>query len=169
MAMKASVAVFSLFALGIAGALSNAACGGIEISFPSFDASPTLRDAGRSSFDGGTNGSNGSNGGGDDYDASWDWPAYDAGPAPVMEPDPDGGPPPATACGPDADAAPNDSGIDCPVPPSTCLDDHWARYYYGGTCGDAGVCEYQSYDMFCEPSGMPPDCYQGGCRLVVLR
>jgi hypothetical protein len=167
MAMKASVPAFSLLALGICGALSTASCGGlVDITFPAYDASPTARDGGRSSIDGGANG--GANGG-DDYDASWDWPSsYDAGPVQEPEPDPDGGPPATIACGADA-SAPDDSGVDCPLPPSVCLDDHWARYYYGGSCGDAGVCEFQSYDMYCEPSGMPHDCYQGGCRVVVLR
>jgi hypothetical protein len=163
--MKTFASVFSVVALGTAWVLSTASCGGLEIGgFPMFDASPTARDSGRALFDG-------ANAGGDyGYDASWGYSTWDAGPAPVMEPDPDGGPPPQVECGPNADAsATNDSGIDCPLPPSTCLDDHWARYYYGGTCSDAGVCEYQSYDMFCEPAPMQPDCYQGGCRVIVLR
>jgi hypothetical protein len=167
--MKKSVAASSLMALVSAWTLVTASCGGIEIGFPfAFDAgpSPFSRDAGRAA-DGGA----GAGWGGDDgYDASPDWPSTWDGTTPQQEPDPDGGPPAAIACGPDADAgAENDSGVECPLPPSVCLDDQWARYYYGGTCGDAGVCEYQYYDMFCEPSGMPHDCYQGGCRVMVLR
>jgi hypothetical protein len=84
---------------------------------------------------------------------------YDAGTAP------DGGPVPIVDCS-DASA---DGGVECPSPPSVCLDDHWMRAYYGGTCGDAGVCEFTEYTMQCPVSMTPPDCYQGGCRIVIIR
>ncbi len=71
---------------------------------------------------------------------------------------PDGGPPPTVAC----------DGGTCTLPPSTCIDDHWLRYYAGGTCKD-GLCEFRAYEMLCSPSQVPPDCYQGGCRMVIVR
>lgn len=72
---------------------------------------------------------------------------------------PDGGPPPIVAC---------DGGA-CALPPSTCIDDNWMRYYVGGSCSDAGLCEFTPVDMFCDPSGVKPDCYQGACRVVIVR
>jgi hypothetical protein len=74
---------------------------------------------------------------------------------------PDAGPPPVVACA--------DAGVACPAPPSDCLDDHTMRYFGGGTCNDAGTCDYMIFTMKCEPSPMPPDCYQGGCRVVIVR
>jgi hypothetical protein len=74
---------------------------------------------------------------------------------------PDGGPPPVVACGDAADP--------CLPPPSVCLDEHWMRYYGAGYCSDAGTCEFTGYDMLCPPSPTPPDCYQGGCRIVIVR
>lgn len=84
---------------------------------------------------------------------------YDSGTAP------DGGPAPIVDCN-DASA---DGGVECPSPPSVCLDDQWMRAYYNGTCGDAGVCDFTEYTMHCPASPTPPDCYQGGCRIVILR
>jgi hypothetical protein len=75
---------------------------------------------------------------------------------------PDGGPPPVVACA--------DADMVCTPPLSFCLDDKWLRYYSGGTCDDdAGTCSFVVNEMLCPPSGNPPDCFQGGCRMVVLR
>ncbi len=92
----------------------------------------------------------------------WDALAVDVAVGPDTGAPPDGGPPPVIACG--ADAA-----IPCPLPPSVCVDDHWLRYYYGGTCGDAGVCVYQVGEYACPPSPVQPDCLDGGCRIVIVR
>jgi hypothetical protein len=88
----------------------------------------------------------------------------DGAPADIIAPD--AGPVPPVPCG-DAGA---DASVACPIPPSECIDDHTMRYYYGGTCNaDAGVCEYLVGTMHCDPSSTPPDCYQGGCRIIVVR
>ena len=83
---------------------------------------------------------------------------------------PDGGPAPVVACGDGgADAGTGDAG-ECTLPPSVCIDDHWLRYYAGGSCNtDAGTCDFRAFEMLCGPSQTPPDCYQGGCRLVIVR
>lgn len=86
-------------------------------------------------------------------DASDPWSRRDAA-------HPDGGPAPVVAC---------DDGGACPAPPSVCLDEHWLRYYRNGTCDDAGLCRFEWDDMLCDPSPTPPDCWQGGCRVVVVR
>jgi hypothetical protein len=67
--------------------------------------------------------------------------------------------PPLIAC---------DGGL-CTLPPSQCLDDETMRYFYGASCSDAGTCDYQYTDMHCDPSAVKPDCYQGGCRVVIVR
>jgi hypothetical protein len=82
-------------------------------------------------------------------DAAWDALGVDGAPMP---------------CG-DAAAA----GGDCPLPPSTCIDEHTMRYYGASRCDDAGICEYVAFDMTCDPAPVPPDCYQGGCRVVIVR
>jgi hypothetical protein len=79
----------------------------------------------------------------------------------AIPPTPDAGPGPSPPC---ADAA-----NPCELPPSYCLDDHWLRSYTNGRCTDAGVCAFDVYDMQCFPAPVPPDCYQGGCRVVIVR
>ena len=74
---------------------------------------------------------------------------------------PDAGVPPVVACA--------EGGIACPAPPSDCLDDHTMRYFSGGMCNDGGTCDYTIITMKCDPAPMPPDCYQGGCRVVIVR
>ena len=83
-------------------------------------------------------------------------PFADAATAPI-----DAGSPPIVPC--------TDAGMTCAAPPSDCLDDQTMRYFSGGTCNDAGTCDYTIVTMKCDPSGMPPDCYQGGCRVVIVR
>jgi hypothetical protein len=56
----------------------------------------------------------------------------------------------------------------CPLRPSICIDDNTMRWY-SGSCGDSGTCEYTAHDMTCDKAPIQPDCFQGGCRLVVLR
>jgi hypothetical protein len=56
----------------------------------------------------------------------------------------------------------------CPLRPSICVDDTTMRWY-SGSCDDAGSCAYTPHDMTCDKAPIQPDCFQGGCRLVVLR
>jgi hypothetical protein len=82
----------------------------------------------------------------------------------TVDPDvsaPDGGPPPVIDC--------SDAAVSCASPPSTCIDDHWLRYYQNGRCGDGGTCLFDAHDMLCPPSPTPPDCYQGGCHTIIVR
>jgi hypothetical protein len=95
--------------------------------------------------------------GGSIFDAAWP----DRGLIDVYDPEPDGGPIPSPPC---ADAA-----VPCSIPPSECIDDHWLRSYTNGRCTDAGTCAFDVYEMKCPPSSTPPDCYQGGCRVVIVR
>jgi len=83
-------------------------------------------------------------------------PFADGSTAPI-----DAGSPPLVPC--------TDAGMMCASPPSDCLDDHTMRYFSGGTCNDAGTCDFTITTMKCDPSPMPPDCYQGGCRVVIVR
>jgi hypothetical protein len=83
-------------------------------------------------------------------------PLIDASTAPI-----DAGSPPVVAC--------TDAGVMCASPPSDCLDEHTMRYFSGGTCNDAGTCDFTVVAMKCDPSPVPPDCYQGGCRVVIVR
>lgn len=77
---------------------------------------------------------------------------------------PDGGPAPMTAC---ADASPE---LRCPLPASFCLDDHWMRYYANPQCDEStGQCQFTALDMECLSGGVPPDCFMGGCRQVLVR
>jgi hypothetical protein len=101
-------------------------------------------------------------------------PGYEGGRGPLPELEagpfdgamPDGGPGPVVPCG-DASA---DGSTACTIPPSDCLDDHTMRYYTAATCNeDAGLCEYRISTMPCPRAPMPPDCYQGGCRIVGVR
>ena len=79
---------------------------------------------------------------------------------------PDGGPAPVVACG-DGGA---DAAGECTLPPSVCIDEHWLRYYGGSaSCTDAGVCDFMAFDMLCPHADMAPDCFQGGCRIVIVR
>jgi hypothetical protein len=108
--------------------------------------------------DGGADGATGSPSAGDalaPFDGSIA-PLVDSGVA-----QPDAGPPPVVPCA--------DAGMACPTPPSECLDEHTMRYFTGGTCNGAGTCDYTSFTMKCDPSPIPPDCYQGGCRVVIVR
>jgi hypothetical protein len=73
----------------------------------------------------------------------------------------DAGSPPIVPC--------TDAGMTCASPPSDCLDEHTMRYFGGGTCNDAGTCDFMIFTMKCDPSPVPPDCYQGGCRIVIVR
>ncbi len=141
-------AAFGAFALS--SVLVGAACGGIELKNVGADAS-TAKDAGSWA---------GSDGAGDPT-----WPDTFDGSV-IDTPHPDGGPIPKSACD---DAGTSEAGVECPLPASFCIDDHWERYYYGGYCSDAGVCEFQATDIHCDSSGTPPDCYQGGCRVVIVR
>ncbi len=143
-------AAFGAFAL--ASVLISAACGGIELRNGDADASTSTGKDGASSTS--------SDGGG----APWPGDTFDG--SVIDTPHPDGGPIPKSSCD---DAGTNEAGVECPLPASFCIDDHWERYYYGGYCSDAGVCELQATDIHCEPSGTPPDCYQGGCRVVIVR
>jgi hypothetical protein len=96
-----------------------------------------------------------------------DAPGYDAWSSDAASYDashPDGGPPPVVACG-----GPNQDGGECAAPASVCIDDHWMRYYGPGKCNDAGTCDFPYSDMECGFSEVPPDCYQGGCRIVIIR
>ena len=99
-----------------------------------------------------------------DLDAT-PFPRLDGGSFPDVGGPWDAGPPPIVACA-DASTA---GGSVCPNPPSKCLDDNWLAYYYNGTCGDAGTCNYVEATMLCPSSPSPPDCYQGGCRIVLVR
>ena len=56
----------------------------------------------------------------------------------------------------------------CEYPPSTCVDDSTMRWF-SGACTDAGKCEFTPYEMHCDSSSVKPDCFQGSCRVVVLR
>jgi hypothetical protein len=109
--------------------------------------------------DGGQDGSTGSSSNGDAFAPSFDatiTPRVDADTTPI-----DAGSPPVVAC--------TDAGEMCASPPSDCLDDHTMRYFSGGTCNDAGTCDFTISTLHCDPSPMPPDCYQGGCRVVIVR
>jgi hypothetical protein len=102
--------------------------------------------------------------GGGAFDASWRLDAVVPDVSTTVDvevPRPDGGPGPDPPC---ADAA-----LPCALPPSECVDDHWLRGYTNGRCTDAGTCAFDVYEMLCPPSPMPPDCYQGGCRIVIVR
>src|SRR5215471_17961195 len=44
----------------------------------------------------------------------------------VDVPEPDGGPVPSPPCA--------DAGVECALPPSECIDDHWLRGYTNGRC-----------------------------------
>ena len=70
----------------------------------------------------------------------------------------DGASPPVGTCDPSS----------CALRESICLDDSTMRWFTS-SCSDAGACEYTPYDMTCQPSGLAPSCFQGGCRVVVLR
>lgn len=83
-------------------------------------------------------------------------PVTDASSTPI-----DAGAPPVVAC--------TDAGVMCASPPSDCLDDHTMRYFSGGICNDAGTCDFTITTMKCDPSPVAPDCYQGGCRVVIVR
>ncbi len=77
---------------------------------------------------------------------------------------PDGGPAPMFPC---ADAAPE---LRCPLPSSSCIDDHWMRYYTNPQCDEGtGQCQFTPIDLECANAGVPPDCFMGGCRSVVIR
>lgn len=96
------------------------------------------------------------------YDAAF--PTFDGGGFPI-ETDAapiDAGPQPIVACA-EGGAPP------CPSPPSECLDDHTMRFFTAGACTEAGTCDYRIQTMKCDPAPMPPDCYQGGCRIVIVR
>lgn len=56
----------------------------------------------------------------------------------------------------------------CPMQSSICVDDSTMRWF-ATSCGDAGTCEYTPYDMKCDKAPIQPDCFQGGCRLVIVR
>jgi hypothetical protein len=56
----------------------------------------------------------------------------------------------------------------CTPPPSVCIDDSTMRWY-SGECGDSGTCEFKPHDLPCDPSPTPPACFQGGCRVIVIR
>ena len=83
---------------------------------------------------------------------------------------PDGGPAPVVACGDGgADAGTGDAG-ECTLPPSVCLVDHGLLNNAGGTSNPASVtCDTRGYELLCAQSTTPPDCYQGGCRVVIVR
>ena len=77
---------------------------------------------------------------------------------------PDGGPPPTFPC---ADAAPE---LRCPLPASSCIDDHLMRYYTNPQCDDGtGQCTFTPVDLECFNAGVPPDCFMGGCRRILVR
>ncbi len=79
------------------------------------------------------------------------WP--DAAPPPF-----DAAPLPAMAC------APADPGPSCPLPPSSCLDEHYLIYYTNGSCVN-DTCTFEEQWMYCsyrcEPFLEPP--YGAGC------
>jgi hypothetical protein len=98
------------------------------------------------------------------FDASTGFDAYVPDVSTTIDvevPPPDGGPIPTPPC---ADAA-----VPCLLPPSECIDDEWLRSYTNARCTAAGTCAYDVYEMKCPPSPTPPDCYQGGCRVVIVR
>ena len=70
----------------------------------------------------------------------------------------DGASPPISTCNPSS----------CALRDSICLDDSTMRWFTSA-CSDAGACEYTPHDMTCQPSGMPQSCFQGGCRVVIVR
>jgi hypothetical protein len=57
---------------------------------------------------------------------------------------------------------------DCMPPPSICVDDDNMRWY-DSKCGDSGVCEVTSHDMRCDKTGIEPACFQGSCRIIIVR
>lgn len=76
---------------------------------------------------------------------------------------PDGGPDAGgTACGGDGGA------FQCAAPASTCIDDRTMRYFVA-ICTDAGACGSEAHELACDPSSTKPDCFQGGCRVVIVR
>jgi hypothetical protein len=79
-------------------------------------------------------------------------PTWDSGPAP------DAGPPPSFACIEDAGA---EGGVACPLPASTCLDQHWLLSYGNGVCAD-GVCTFTRVVIDCTAHGTGW-CSQGQC------
>lgn len=56
----------------------------------------------------------------------------------------------------------------CSFPPSICLDESTLRWY-AGRCTDAGTCEITPVDMKCPVAPMKPDCFQGACRMLIVR
>ena len=80
----------------------------------------------------------------------------------------DGGADAATESSPPATGTPP-ADMPCVAPPSECLDEHTMKYFTSGTRNDAGTCDFMSFTMKCDPSPVPPDCFQGGCRVVIVR
>jgi hypothetical protein len=69
--------------------------------------------------------------------------------------------------GSSSDAAP-DSDAACAPKASVCVDDNTMRIFVEAP-GDSGACEYEGHDIACVDNGVYPLCFEGTCRLVVLR
>ena len=57
---------------------------------------------------------------------------------------------------------------ECVSPGDICIDDSTMRTIFS-LCGDSGTCEVRSYDTPCPMTGVQPYCFNGGCRVLVLR
>ncbi len=67
---------------------------------------------------------------------------------------PDAAPPPFDAAPlPEMACTPADAGMQCPLPPSRCLDSHYLIYYTNGSCVD-DKCTFSEQWTFCSSGCM---------------